>query len=977
MANKEMENNNRRKYPIKRNIQIRPFAKFFLQINKKRIIFNLVVGSLIFIFISAFLMTWNVYQINSFSNHVNENSNWASDQRIGAYSCQFTGNLKPDFQSNLLSKVSNEIENKFDHIIPGLAVEGLTSSSLNIQLFQEGTSNPYFGLTGFGEIEFQLVASNIAEGRFPTNYSEIIYYKAGANSNQFQINDIVSLYAIRNQPDYKQNFTIVGIVENLEKAFVEANRSSDILSWEKYIDSENFDSFYTNHKLFTTEDYFFDIVNSYPEIATIIGIAIDFIYDSTAIKFSKIPSYITKFEKTRSYWHMTLSDLYGNQNLVYSQSFSWNTDILDFLIEFNSIWLRDTVRNFALAIPLISILIYFSMAIFSLEKNFLNSTFKLFKKQGLEGKNIRKILLLENLILSGACLLIGIVLGVILSAFSLISFGHNVNFIAFLGGIFKPLLFYSLLIYSILFFSSGYLSEVRILNKSSIVISQQHQNLRKRIFKKLVSIEELITIIPGLFIFGFGVIGLLFVGLPDTAFNETQAILQTTLVTSTSLFFIGIILVTFSLSYLLSRVLIIFTTFFSKMLWKIKRNPISLSLKNLASDSINYRQLITIILMSGICIIPGLTFQTSLNNHVIIEANLQSGFADIIIPDWNFNTTIFEGIENIPNVELTTEVTTYKLEYNDDDHFISKKIVVNILAIKDPINFSKIINYEKFEKEIISEEEIQELVIDNTYLMNTEYASKNNFDEDSVLFNSHFCDVFNEFPLTFVGSFQYFPLIQLQDTYYPLFNTDITFSLVTNTKTASQVEFNAKNTKITKSNLLLIKTKDQNSIRNVQLILSRDYDITALSNADYNYSNVLSSFKFTNFILILTTIFTILLLLLYGYTTSSMILSSRNKIIEIEYQTGVSKKLLGLGFASELFFISFVPLLMSVLISFPIINLIENMFIIQYPVFKKFELFTPIWIYVLTFGLEFIAVYSSWITNLIHVIKNYHPEKQE
>ena len=126
-----------------------------------------------------------------------------------------------------------------------------------------------------------------------------------------------------------------------------------------------------------------------------------------------------------------------------------------------------------------------------------------------------------------------------------------------------------------------------------------------------------------------------------TILNETQTLFQINLFIFLTIIAIGSVLSFISVFYLFSRIFTVGLAWFGKKIWKVKRNVISLSLKDYSSDFISFRRLVIVILIFSLCFIPGTIIHKDYQNHINLESNLALGCSDLRIDNWTNNQTIF------------------------------------------------------------------------------------------------------------------------------------------------------------------------------------------------------------------------------------------------------------------------------------------------------------------------------------------------
>lgn len=117
--------------------------------------------------------------------------------------------------------------------------------------------------------------------------------------------------------------------------------------------------------------------------------------------------------------------------------------------------------------------------------------------------------------------------------------------------------------------------------------------------------------------------------------------------------------------------------------------------------------------------------------------------------------------------------------------------------------------------------------------------------------------------------------------------------------------------------------------------------------------------------------------LFVGYFTGLTIYQERNRIIDSMYRTGALRvQLLGF-FTLEYFMSNFLPMLITILCSLPLIRIIAIYLLEVREVYYPFKPNIPIWliIVILVSGILFSSI--GWLIALVPAIYRYRPTKQE
>lgn len=972
-------NQKTRKIPnISGKISYKTALKLFLQIRKKRIILSIICGILAFVVLSSLLLTWYAYRYNAFQTHLDKQCNWLNDQKISVYHSGDTGWVKLDFAHNYLDDVIDFFQVKMNLLIPGITSEKYTGL-MSIELYN-AINQPSYSLGTFDSKTSTKITESLIAGRMPTNSSEILYYKEQNEINNIEINDTISLFAIENQPSYKLTFTVVGIIENLYEYFDSEGLSKDILKWEDYIiiHNEIQSTVRISKKFFTIPNYFYDILNSYPKVMTVISTLIDFNYNNININVKRITSYITQLEKARDMTNLEYSTLYGEESFTFDNTYYWNVDLYDGLSSFNIYWIQETIRIFAISLPLLSLLYFLSLEILNIGKTELTNIFQKMKTLGLKYKTIRKLILSENLIITSISSVSGIIIGIMVGLLFTYILKFDFKISNYFSGIIEPLVIFTITLFTLSFFFGGYIIEVNLLKKTVVRRSEQLQKTRQRILRKLFSIQEFATLLPGLLLLIIGVSGLFFIRITGSIFDEIQTLFQISLFIFLSIIAIGSVLSFISVFYIFSRVFTVALAWFGKKIWNVKRNVLSLSLKDYSSDFISYRRLVIVMLIFSLCFIPGTIIHKDYQNHIQLESNLALGCSDLRIDNWTNNQTIFNNLTNINGIDKISVIVNYKFEYFDYIEWRSNKIKysINLLAIENVSQFLETIDLTKLDDISYSPTDILSLNVTNTYLMSKKHALNNNYHEDSIFYNSELGRPFYEYNLTFINYFEFFPALPLKSA---VLTEDqlITFSLVTSLETAKMLDSYADEPNIKKENRLLVKTIPGSNISQVKQEIATNYDLNVVSFQDIYDEISYQKPEFILFLFILISIITSIILTLFGIFTARIIYHHRKRIVETKYRLGINRNQIILSFIIEIIAVSFMPILISTLIGFPILQFLDKFILTSSETYKIFSLNIPWWLIVSIFFIEFLLLFGGWYLTINQGIQRFKPVRQE
>ena len=327
--------NQKKEKATKTTYAFRNILRIFLKTGKRRLLVTILTGTLIFLALTVLFTTWFSYRYNFFFNYMNTYYDWRSDQRVSFIDSEdkttpfdlasFYFSLQLDYHIGNLEEILPDVETNFTAALSAqlYSLTNLTeenSSSIELMTFDNAT---------------QVSLSNaLVEGRMPANISEVIYYRQNVTS-PISINDTIPMYGERSEADTIQNFTVVGIAEQIGNKFYFDGFSSDILSasyfyWSDY-STINFDE-----KFFTTNTLYLDSLSRFVDYDGMFSFLIDFDYHFSASNVRSINQYLRNFRDFNNYYY----------------TFDFCNDIYYALQSFYFNWSFETARVFSSSIPI-------------------------------------------------------------------------------------------------------------------------------------------------------------------------------------------------------------------------------------------------------------------------------------------------------------------------------------------------------------------------------------------------------------------------------------------------------------------------------------------------------------------------------------------------------------------------------------------------------------------------------------------------
>ncbi len=954
-------------------ISMKTITKMFLKVGKRRILLYILTGMVFFAIFTSIILVWNSYRIDLYQNFSKENTNWLNDQEYSISEEHYSSHLAVE-QLNLTRNILEIIISKYKYqyytILPENTITS-TTGLIALRLYPaEGA--PAYGLNFLDDNTNELLNNCLQEGRMPNNESELLYFREGVSETNPTIGDNFSLSVNKYSRRYSQNYTVVGIIENLTNEFILYNKSIDVLNWKKYLPVS------VTHQFFTTANLFVEAVKQHPYTSLGFAIVVDFSYDWSVMNYRNMFKYQSQLEWKINKVAGDFVYEYGITTIRYG-AFTWGSALLKKLFSFNNYWTRETIRIIAISLPILSLIFFTALESFNIDAQKLQTTFAILKKYGIKNKTMKKVLIFEGIITTGASFVtgffIGIIMGIILTSVQ----KYQVEPSSFIGGLVLPLYWFSVCSFTLFLFLGGYLTEKALMKKTAFIPVSEPVKLHQKIASKLLAYPECKVLFPGILTTSLGILGIFLLQFMGFILVDTYSFYLSNLMIFVSLLFVGIILLSCSIFYFISRIITRGIAFLGDKVWLWKKNLVTLSLKNFSANYRDYKRFIFVLLVSLLCIIPGAVISKSYEDHHILESNLANGCSDLVVMDWTTNETILTELSLRENIEVATEVTLYKFSYTlgvVETTYITD-YTIHILGIHNPEQFCQAIDYTKLGQVSYSLEHISALETDNSYLMSENYAKKNNYDKNTTLYNSQLSSTYYQFALTYVSYFEYFPLLPLQDKDILSNNRLVTYSLVTNYNTAKELAYTAKDITVTKSSFLLMKISAEEEIQPIKEDLKETYQLQFTLDEE-NTRPALDTYN--NFILLLlqiTTALTVFVLVFYSLFTSKIIFQQRMKIVETQYRLGANRKQIWWGFTIEILLITIIPISISIGLATTVLQLVDKYLVVKLFVYNQFALCVPWWLLVIITLMEFLAINGIWSIALIRPINQYRPIKQE
>jgi len=949
--------------------------RVFLKTGKKRIIVTILTGIVVFILLTAFFMSWFNYRYDSFYNYVEEQNDWYLDGNMGARTDNVRRTLLGIYGVNYLDLVTQEIYDYIETTIPGIINKSTASLHTLLYNFQ------YYPAIEHLPVKFMCVdneASNaysncLKEGRLPTNRSELLYYPGNVTQPLWSLNDIVNIKPQNNIATIGQNFTVVGILDNVVTAFHRSGFSGDIFGggygyWYNvdydYYSNLNIDIFFTYQDDFVTS--ILNFTGFYEDIV----LSIDYKYQFEISHIKNLGT-ITSSLRNQLMFEPPIFEYLESEvdQLCY--------DLYLRLAYFNDNWMIETVKVFASSIPIIFLFGLVCVETFRIGTFEKESKFKLLKVHGLEFKTLRKMIALENLIISSASIFSGFILGTGIGYLFSLGMGTK-NIGVYLSALGEPLLLISLVVLFLTLFIGGFFIENTLAKKSAQTVSELYRRKRMKFLRRLFSTPEIIMLLVGLVTIAIGFTGLYFIPMLDYtiyAGKEIQLMMSFLFIAA-----LGALFVLISLFQLFTRLINLLWRFVGNKTWNHTKSFFTLSLKHLSIYSKNYQRTVLAMFVIGLGITPGLIVNKSIDNQIYLESNLAVGCSDILVSNWGIDDNFVLGnISEMEGVDSVIPVTQYSLydfyfEWDTGDRGFS----ITWLSIYNISEFLEVVDFSILKNTQYDVEDIQNLEENMSYMMSTKFVKQNKLNKGANYTSSYLAESQTKvYTLKYVNAFDYFPLLTRSD-YYFMSRYQDTYSIITSNETSTQILNSSKNSVwIEPRHFLLIKTTENANITKIREVIEDEYRLetdTSEELAERLYSKV-SQFEKT--LLIIVTIITILATIFFGIITAQNIYYQRLRIIESEYQIGAKRYQMWGSFTIELLFIIILPLLASMAITIPLLYYVGGILLNLEQFYVKFTPWLPWWLVIMIIAFGLFIITGSWLIEIIRLVHRYRPIKQE
>ncbi|MGC9781125.1 MAG: ABC transporter permease [Candidatus Heimdallarchaeota archaeon] len=883
---------------------MRQLFGIYLKIGRKRVALSIFCGIMIFLAITGLVMIVFTYRFNTFQN---QEINWLNDGHISVSSNRYDYGYFA-FSDNFFGSLTEDFASYVNNVVPEIQIVNTTVAvSAQLYTYNPPPPDPWLNheIMTFDTKGYEALSKCLVEGKLPQNASELLIYSPN-NSSDLYVNDTVTLYSfeVRDPEREYMNFTIVGTVDNIHEGFQNESLSADIFDWNFETGKGWFYGNYRNYFFFTNSSMLNEILNDYNFYNGIVTYLADFVYDNSGIRLNKMSDYILAIP---TYEDLPYSDFIEQYVIVCP-------DLKEVYLQFNQLWIVETVKILSLNAPLLFIIGLLSIITLNIGSKELGSTFRRMKLYGLSYNNIRVMVLLENFIFTFLSFVIGTLLGFLFSyLFTKNLESQPSNY--YIDFIKEPLLYITIITITLGFFLLSFYIQNSIAKKTTRTTSEEFKKQRSKI-RTIFSTNE----------FRLFVIALVFSIVSITFFlvykyTGEEGILASNLSYLTIFYFMvscsAALLITFAF-LLIARITTMFWLFVSNKLWPNRLNLFTLAIKQMVVNKNIYQIAILGTLTFGLVILPGMAMETSIPVHLDSEINFNMGGSTLVVLDWADT----EGekdiiLNNITEIANYTEVTLYLLKDSNVELRFPKAFRAYMLALESPTAFASIIDPEILDGSKCTIDDILALENDSNVLFDRKYVSRNRLkpgDNQSMISFTRQDDT-----LSYVNSFNYFPLCPLPKKDLFQYYIDA-FAIIGNDNTIRDIERAIEfSSDIYSDHIKLLKPVNETIIPSIQEKLL-EHNIIAITKEELSETIYMNIDPFPRNNLLMFAILAAFTLLFVGYFTGISIFEERGRIIESLYRVGSVRGQILAAFTFEHLLINLIPMIVSVLASLPLLS---------------------------------------------------------
>ncbi|MHA1125692.1 MAG: hypothetical protein ACTSO7_09955 [Candidatus Heimdallarchaeota archaeon] len=943
----------------KRKFSKRFIFKIYLRTGSKRISLAIISGAIIFLTITSLVMALYNYRYQSFQKFQEENTDWFNNDIISAGTNHIElGDL--DYNDEFFNNFTNEFSSMITNLFPNLGIDAL-SAAMSAQVYTYVASlepDPWINheFMGLDNKTYTALNQCLIDGRMPTNASELLYTYEPAE--YYSVNDTISIYSRRSHSITIANFTIVGTVVIDDEVFRNISASTDVFSWQ--FDEYSSYEYYKYAQFLTYYPHLIEYLNNASSYNGIITYLIDTQYDCSGLMLNNLRSYINSYP---GFSHYIMSEIVGN----YVQLCA---DLKTLFIDFGNEWVSDFSLIIAINVPLVFIIGLLFIVTLNIGSNNLTTIFRKMKLHGINYKTIRTLIFVENLIFTLVSFLLGIAIGFLVAFTTTIGITNRpTTFYAHF--VQEPLLILGLGTFLFGFFSLSFFTQNAIAKKASLTTADEYQKKRRKIGALLSTNEFRLFVIALVFSLVSVILYLLLTTLgPENTFTSSFSYLTIFwfMITCSAAFLLAFVFL------LIARLITLLWFFISKKMWKNRLNLFTLSVKQLSRSNGIFKLAILSSLIFGLVILPGISVVYSIPIHIETEAYYGMGQSTLAVFNWidpeNELDVIFS---NMTEIEEFTELRSYTAK---DDNFYGRyqrPFTIYLTSLENPMKFLSVIDIETLEDISLTVNDISALKNESNILMDKEYVRKLKLAPGDIYDTGDVA--LYPVNLTLINSYDNFPLTPIPKK-KSFTNMDV-FSFVGNNVTMREVtNAFASSTTIIQDTTKLIKPTNESVIPIIKEKLL-EHDIIALTIDDLidQLNTQMNTFSKNNLLFfIFLASFTQILI---SFFTGIQIYNERTRAIESMYRVGgVKRQIFGI-FTIELVLVNFLPLLLTMLISLPLIRLSAYYFLDVQEKYFPIKANIPFWLFLVIFILGISLAVIGWVMALLPQIYRYKPVQQE
>ena len=937
--------------------------RIFLKTGRKRVILSIICGTIIFLSITSMIMIVYTRRFQAFQTYQEENVDFFNDNTI-SIGTNFNYHGLLTFPDSFMDNLTNEFISMAQQYVPNLEIKNFTTAFSVMVYFYDpsllllgGEPWLYEEFMTVDDRTYGALSQCLVEGRLPQNYSEILYFDD--NSSAYSVNDTVEVWTVTDHNTQSYNFTIVGVIDDIEETFAKEHCSTDVFDWSfdditHYRGNFMENTFITNYTLW--QDIFIDFIYN----SGVRTYLVDVDYDCSDLKLNKLDYYLENLPKIGYYSLSTILNYYVDLC----------PDLRIVFQEFSSYWVQETTKILSINAPLIFLLGLLSVVTLNIGSSELGSAFRRMKLYGLSYGSIRGMVFLENLLFTFVSFIGGGLLGFLVGYI----YTKNLNgrpstfYINFLQ---EPLLFISTIAFFIGFFFLSFFIQNSIARKTTRTEPEEFKKKRSKVRNVFSTNEFRLFVIALIFTIVSIVLFVIYrYSGPDVTVTSTLSYL-------TIFWFMIMVSAAFIMTFVfltIARLISIFWTFISSKIWGKRLNLFTLSLRHLSVNQSTYQIAMLGALIFGLVILPGVAMNESIPNHVATESKMEMGLSTLAVFDWvdpeEKKDVILDGIAEIENY---TEAIYYKISDDNLDLRFEKPFTIHMLALENATIFSSVIDDELLDS-IIDDESLKDLDNNNHVLLSKKFARSKGLQPGDKYSTRDF--IRYDYNLTITETFDYFPLTPLpKKGIFGAFRQ--VFSMVGGYETIKElVSDTSFSTEIYTVNVKMIKPVNESVTTIIQTKLA-EQNITAITYDEmFDQLNAeVQEFQKNN--LLFFVFLSAFALIFVGYFTGRKIYEERGRIIESSYRVGAERSQILGYFTLEHVLINGLPIIITLLLSLPLIRYISLYYVGIQEVYYPYKPGIPFWIILLVIIGGIAISLIGWLVALVPLIYRYRPIQQE